>query len=187
MAGPLLAAFEIDTERLRLRPLQAGDEALFHALYTDPDTMRFIAPPLSAEQAARLFRKTVAGMQQQPFRWLSLAIVQNLSQQAFGICGVSDFAAGAKRLEVGILLTAEARSRGIALEALAALVQRMFDVLSVDEIWLQCCGEYPAIERLAIRVGMALDTQIAEQRDLSSKRIWSVCRASRLGQESING
>ena len=139
--GPALAAFEIDTERLHLRPLQMGDEALFHALYTDPDSMRFIAPPLSAAQAARYFRSTVAGMQTTPIRWLSLAMLRKQSQQPVGICGVSDFDAAARRLEVGILLTAEARSQGIAREGLTALMNRLFELLPVDEL-TECRAGY---------------------------------------------
>lgn len=144
--GPALAAFKIDTERLHLRPLQPGDEALFHALYTDPDSMRFIAPPLSAAQAARHFLRTVAGMQATPIRWLSLAMLRKQSQQPLGICGVSDFDAAARRLEVGILLTAQARSQGIAWEGLTALMRRLFELLSVDELWARFSAEcFPAV------------------------------------------
>src|SRR6185369_7545154 len=40
----------LTSARLRLRAFAARDLALFRALYTDPETMRFIARPLSAPQ-----------------------------------------------------------------------------------------------------------------------------------------
>ena len=184
--SPALAAFEIDTERLHLRPLQPGDEALFHALYTDPDTMRFIAPPLSAAQAARYFRRTVAGMQATPIRWLSLTMLRKLSQQPVGICGVSNFDAAARRLEVGILLTAEARSQGVAREGLAALMNRLFEVLPVDELWVQFSVECATVKRLNSSLGFEPCAVAAGEGGLASggKCIWSVQRSTWFIQRS---
>ena len=176
--GPALAAFEIDTERLRLRPLQQGDEALFHALYTDPDSMRFIAPPLPAAQAVRYFHRTVAGMQATPIRWLSLAMLRKQSQQPLGICGVSDFAAAARRLEVGILLTAEARSQGIAREGLTALMRRLFELLPVDELWARFPANHLAMERLVASAGFAPSTEVEVGEGPVPRRIWSVQRST---------
>lgn len=45
----------LETPRLRLRLMEARDEAMFRHLYTDPDVMRRILPPLSAEAAAQSF------------------------------------------------------------------------------------------------------------------------------------
>ena len=176
--SPCLAAFEIDTERLHLRPLQPGDEALFHALYTDQDTMRFIAPPLSAAQAARYFRSTVAGMQATPIRWLSLTMLRKPSQRPLGICGVSDFDAAARRLEVGILLTAEARSQGVAREGLTALMNRLFEVLPVSELWARFSAGHPAAERLVASVGFAPCIEVEVGKGPVPRRIWSVQRST---------
>ena len=78
-----LSAFDFETERRRLRTLETGDETLLHDFYTDPETMRFVAPPLSAEQAAGRFRNILTGMHEQPIKWLSLAMLEKWSG-AFG-------------------------------------------------------------------------------------------------------
>ena len=51
------SAFAFETDRLRMRPLRADDEALFLDLYTDAETMRYIGEPLSLERAKRSLRK----------------------------------------------------------------------------------------------------------------------------------
>jgi RimJ/RimL family protein N-acetyltransferase len=47
----------LETSRLRLRLMEARDEAMFCHLYTDPEVMRRILPPLSAEAAAQSFAR----------------------------------------------------------------------------------------------------------------------------------
>ena len=47
----------LETSRLRLRLMEARDEAMFCHLYTDPDVVRRILPPLSAEAAAQSFER----------------------------------------------------------------------------------------------------------------------------------
>lgn len=173
-----LSTFDFETERLHLRPLDAGDEALFHGLYTDPKTMRFIAPPLSAEQAAKSFQKIVVRQRDSSLNGRFLAILENESQQPVGICGTSQYDADALRVEVGIVLRPEARARGFAREALTALVKRIFAGWLVDEIWVQCSTEYPAVERMVFSVGFIPRTEIAEEQGLLPKRIWSMHRSS---------
>ncbi len=60
MSGIDLSTFTLVTERLQLCSLEPTDEMLYHELYADPETMRFIAPPFTAEQTANSFRKVLA-------------------------------------------------------------------------------------------------------------------------------
>ncbi|HEY8682011.1 MAG TPA: GNAT family N-acetyltransferase [Rhodanobacter sp.] len=172
------SAFDFESERLHLRPLDEGDGALFHGLYTDPETMRFIAPPLSTEQAASKFRKIVVRQREPSLRWRFLAILEKATRKPVGICGTSRYDAEALRLEVGIVLNPGAGSRGFAREALAALMNRVFAVSSIDEIWVECSMLYPAVERMVSAVGFTPCMDGAGNEVLSSKRIWSVHRSS---------
>ena len=45
------AAFELRTERLRLRPYRLEDLDAFHAIVGDPETMRFYPEPFSVDAA----------------------------------------------------------------------------------------------------------------------------------------
>ena len=173
-----LSTFDFETERFLLRPLVAGDSALFQGLYTDADTMRFIAPPLSVERAEKSFQKIVVRQRESSLNGRFLAILGKKTQQPLGICGTSQYDVDARRVEVGIVLRPEARAMGVAREALAALVKRIFVGWPVDEIWVQCSTEYPAVERMVLSVGFTPRTEIAEEQGGLPKRIWSVHRSS---------
>lgn len=177
LAAPTTETFSCETERLCLRPLAAGDEALFHALYTDQETMRHIGPVLSVGQAADAFRSILARMQRRPPGCVYLAMLDRTSQQSLGICGVPRFDASAFGLEVGLVLAGPARSRGIAREGLAALVDRIFNASFVDEIRVQFSGENLAAQRLVVAVGFKACDEVPSKQELSSERHWSVQRS----------
>jgi RimJ/RimL family protein N-acetyltransferase len=170
------APFAFETERLRTRPLQADDEALYCGLYTDADTMRYIGEPMSSESAARSFRKTLVLMQQQPHGWLTLAIIDKATQQPIGLCGIPQFDCNANRLEIGILLRSEGRSRGFGRETLAALMHRTFTLLPVDELRVDFSAESPVAKRLYRGLGFKPRIEAANDVAASSRCNWSVYR-----------
>ena len=140
------------TARLRLRALAAKDLALFRALYTDPETMRFIARPLSAPQATASFHATLMASQQaHNFRFL--AIVERDGGTAVGLCSIRRVSRRARRAEVGIMLVRAARRKGYATEALAALIARAFRALPIDVVWVQYHRANAATARLFDSLG----------------------------------
>lgn len=172
------SAFEFETRRMRLRLLNADDEFLFCSLYTDPSVMRFIGPLLSARQAARRFQWIIEGMQQLPVSWLYLVMSEKESGQSLGICGVPQFSTGATKFEVGLVLTSGARSRGYAREGLAALMERLFSLPSVDEIRAKFYAENQAARRLVVALGFRDCTDASIGPEHLRERIWSIHRAS---------
>ncbi len=143
-----LADFEFESERLRLRPLQASDATLFRELYADAETMRFIGEPLTPERAARSCRKAAAALGEYPIQRVFLAVVEKATQQVLGICAIVQFDAGRRRAEVGIMLKSEARCRGLAREGLGRLVNETWRLFPVDEIWVECSALNPVVERM---------------------------------------
>jgi len=179
-------AFDFETERLRLRPLNASDEALFHGLYTDQETMRFIAPPLSMEQASNNFQRIVARQSESSLKGRFLAMLDKATLQPVGICGTSRYDADALRVEVGIVLRPEARAKGFAREALTALMKRIFAVSPIQEICVRFSAQCPAVERLNIRVGFVPCVDEVQVEGLWSKRVWSAHRSSWYAIETTN-
>jgi len=178
MDGIALPAFEFETARLLVRPLQAGDEALFHGLYTDPETMRFIGKPLSAEQASSRFRKIAAQQRKPSLKGCFLAMLDKATWQSLGICGTSHYDVAARRLEVGLVLRREARAQGFAREALAALMERIFAASPFNEIEVKFSAENRAAEHLVVSLGFTSCVDAAREAGLLSERRWSVCRSS---------
>jgi ribosomal-protein-alanine N-acetyltransferase len=180
-----LKSFSCETERLCLRPLAEGDEALFHAIYTDPEIMCFIAPPLTEKEAAGRFRKMVRRQLEANVEGKFLVILIRETHKAIGICGTSDYDAKTGALEVGLVLTHEGRKQGFAREALAALMESVFAAAQIQELCVRFSPENVAAEKLASSVGFSPRTSLpADERD-SSRCYWSVQRLLRRTTKSF--
>ncbi|HZP66210.1 MAG TPA: GNAT family N-acetyltransferase [Rudaea sp.] len=167
-----LATFAFETERLRMRPLEEGDEALFVGLYTDAETMRFVGPALTREEAARTFRRMLSqGRRGKP---MFLTIVEKSFGHKVGMCGVPAFDAHAADLEIGIMLCREARGRGYSKEGLAGLTQRLFATLPVQELWVEYASEHEIVDRFMRSIGFSPNAT----RSSRAKRIRSAYRGT---------
>ncbi len=129
MQKPNVEAF--DTSRLRLRPISHADEALYCHLYTDDALMRHIATPLSVEAAQRSFVSACAQQSQDRQRWI---IQQKDGDKDIGL--VALFATD-DVAEIGVMLVADAHGRGMATEAMAAIVDRAFADGSIRLLWIR--------------------------------------------------
>ncbi|MFC5525636.1 GNAT family N-acetyltransferase [Rhodanobacter ginsengisoli] len=171
-----MKSFSCETERLLLRPLAEGDEAFFHAIYTDPEIMRFIGTPLTETQAAGRFRKIVRRQLEATAEGKYLVILVRETHKAIGICGTSDYDAKTGALEVGLVLTHEGRKQGFAREALAALVENVFLASRIQELCVRFSPENVAAQKLASSVGFLPCTSVPSDGRDSSRCYWSAQR-----------
>lgn len=115
--------FFISTPRLQIRPLGEQDLQLYLDLYSNVDTMVFVAEPLTADQAANSFRVALSLNSKKPFKRLFLAIFEQ--GKAAGLCAINQWSEQKTQVEVGIMLLQQWHGKGFATEALAALIQRV--------------------------------------------------------------
>lgn len=122
------------TPRLRLRPIDGGDRALYVELYSDPDVMRGIGPPLSPACASDAF-ETVIRRVGQPFPCDRYWVVQRgelphdlglVALQVRGTCG-----------EWGAMLRGVHQARGYALETLAAVTAAAFETGAIAQMTIR--------------------------------------------------
>ena len=180
------SVFEFETERLRMRPLQADDETLFLDLYTDADTMRFIGAPLSPELAARRFRRILASTGQSPPERVFLAVLEKVTQSPIGLCAVVEFDAGRTRAEVGMMLVPKARAQGYSKECLAWLVTLTFAMFPIGEVWVQYSPGHSVAERLVVSIGFSPGAAVEPSDGSPAQRVWSVFRPSWGSTNAIN-
>jgi RimJ/RimL family protein N-acetyltransferase len=173
------AALEVETDRLRLRALALADENLYCALYTDPDTMRFIGPPLTSERAQKSFRAAMRLQSQSPAQQIVLTIVERGSNHPIGICSLHQIDLRRGVAEAGIILHPAARARGYSREGLGALVDRAFERLPIGEVWVQISVDYAIVERLVISVGFKRAPDGAHVAAGSDWQVWRIDRESR--------
>ena len=122
----------LETARLRLRPLQASDEALYVRLYCDPVSMARIVAAQSPATAVRGFHAALAAQAQAaPSRFFWVMHDRTLDQ-AVGLLGLDLHEPGSG--EVGALIPPEHQGRGYATEAIAALADHAFGTLGLPRL-----------------------------------------------------
>lgn len=177
MSIPASETFSSETERPRLRPLEAGDEALFHALYTDPVTMRFVGVPWVPAEAAKRFRRILQRGQQSTPADRYLVIVGQATADPLGICGSSHYDPVTMRLELGMMLLLRGRRLGVARGALTALVDYMFRESPAVELYARFATANMAARNVMARTGFR-PVHVAEvERHKSTMCEWSILRS----------
>jgi RimJ/RimL family protein N-acetyltransferase len=170
----------METDRLRLRPMEARDEAMFCHLYTDPDVMRRIVAPLSAEAAAQSFRSArrhnAKGQPGHRF-W---AIDDKDSDTAIGMAALLRSGDSA---ELGVMLRNGWWNRGISSEAFVPLIDHAFLGMGLALVYAQRPDDDHAriIDRLLGRFGFARTPDRVEDKTLCR---WELSRACWLARRA---
>lgn len=142
----------IETARLRLRPIRAGDAALFCALYADPAVMRHIGPPLDAGAARRAFDAALridaaAG-------WPGYRIVALREAPAdIGLVALQRRKARPRTADAGVMLQGGTQGRGLGAEAIAGVVDWAFAHALVEDIHTRNAAGNIAVLRMMERQG----------------------------------
>jgi RimJ/RimL family protein N-acetyltransferase len=125
---------EIETERLRLRPLAVGDLDAWHRqVFSDPEVTRYlpVRNPIPREDAVERLASQVASWQDRGFGvW---AVIERASNQLVGHSGFVTPEAS-DRVELIYALGRDWWGRGFATEGAAACLRHGFEVLNFSEI-----------------------------------------------------
>ena len=140
------------TTRLRAAPLCEADGALFAALYGDADTMAQVGAPLDREAAGRALAAALRQMRSAPPKARYWRLDEG--PHALGLLSLV-INAGRTTAETGLLLGAGARTRGIAREALAALLPRVVCAGGLEAVWTRHRTGHAAAEGLMRSLGFA--------------------------------
>jgi [ribosomal protein S5]-alanine N-acetyltransferase len=146
---------ELTTERLHLRPFMLGDEAAIHAVYADPEVMRYVghgAHRTSAETAAAL--RTYGDVLER-HGYSFLAVIERSSGTLVGDGGLHPLAGVGPDVELGYTLARRAWGRGYATELGRALVEYAFTVLRVPRVVAQVEPANAASRHVLAKLGMS--------------------------------
>lgn len=143
------------TERLLLRPLDAGDQAALFAVFSDPEVMRYwSSPPWTAlEQAGQYIAS--AGQDLAAGAMLRLGIEVAATGQLAGQAALHHFDRQNRRCEVGYALGRAHWGKGYLAEALGAMLDYGFASLELNRVEADIdprnAASARALERLAFR------------------------------------
>lgn len=122
----------IQTPRLRLRPLVVDDAAFIFELVTDPDWLTYIGDKgvHTIDDAKDYITKGPQAMYKQ--YGIGLMVVELLGDNSpLGLCGLLQ-RANLTMPDIGFAFLKEARGQGYAFEAAAALIAHTFQFIQLD-------------------------------------------------------
>ena len=151
--------FRLETERLLLRPYRLEDLDDLHAMFSDPDHMRWYPEPFSREGSLQWLEKQIAGYES---RGYALWIVEDRRTGAFlGTAGPSlQIVEGVDEVEIGWHTRPGRKGEGIAPEAGAAARDWAFANLDVDHLISLVRPENTGSNRVAQKIGMHVDREV---------------------------
>jgi len=145
----------LETQRLRLRPLCAGDAEALHRIQSDPEHMRFYPHPFSMEESVA---------------WVERAVEQ-YAKHGFGLLAVEDRTTGeflgnvgpmmqrvddVDEIELGWSITPGRARQGIATEAAKACRDHVFEVVGADHVISLILPEDEPSAGVARKLGMTV-------------------------------
>jgi RimJ/RimL family protein N-acetyltransferase len=173
---------EIVTARLRLRPFQAKDLPAFVAYRREPEVARYQSwdttysmadaePFLAAQQGAEFGT---------PGGWVQLAAIERRSGAVCGDCAARVLADQPATAEVGVTFAPERQGSGLATEALAAVVTRLFDQHDLHRVYAEADDRNRAVHRLFERLQFRCEARLVEadwfKNEWSTLRVFAILR-----------
>jgi [ribosomal protein S5]-alanine N-acetyltransferase len=151
--------FRLETERLLLRPYRLEDLDDLHAMFSDPEHMRWYPEPFSREVSLEWLERQIARHQT---RGYALWIVEDRRTGAFlGTAGPSLLTIEeADEVEIGWHTRPGRKGEGIAPEAGAAARDWAFANLEVDHLIALVRPENRPSGRVAVKIGMHVDREV---------------------------
>lgn len=153
---------DIVCARVRLRPMCAGDEALYLALYGDASVMRHVAAPMPRARAAASFRRDLARPAARPqvaSRWI---VAMPGAEAGIGLVGLVPDADG-PAAEIGILLLPRMQGQGIAGQALSLMARTVSERAWAGALWARHRPANRAMGCVLARLGFERASETAEE------------------------
>jgi RimJ/RimL family protein N-acetyltransferase len=155
---------KVVTERLTLRPFQRDDLPAFVGYRSDPEVARFQSwEPTYSRQDGERFLTSQRGLRFGiPGDWMQLAVADRASGALCGDCAVRVATDQPATAEVGITFSSSAQGRGLAGEALAAVIARLFEEHGLHRVFAQADDRNHAVHRLLERLGFRCEARLVE-------------------------
>ena len=145
----------VETERLRLRRLQASDAAAMDRVFADPEVMQYS----DGVKTPAWVREWLASSEQQyyePWGFGPWAVVKRSSETVLGYCGLFRFPDidGVPEIELGYRLARAYWGQGFATEAALAVRDHAFETLRLPRLIALIDPANTASIRVAENIGM---------------------------------
>ncbi|MBT1634634.1 GNAT family N-acetyltransferase [Clavibacter tessellarius] len=154
----------LTTCRLLIEPLEPRDVDDFVRYRRDPDVARYQSWGIdySRADAERLVAAQPGGRLPSPGGWLQLAVRDAGSGGLLGDVALHLLDAQPDTFEVGVTLARSSQGRGIASEALGAVLDLVFGQERAHRVVASCDSRNDAVARLLTRIGFRRESRQVE-------------------------
>jgi RimJ/RimL family protein N-acetyltransferase len=154
----------LTTARLTIEPLAGRDVDAFTEYRRDPDVARYQSwgTDYSRADAERLVAAQPDGGLPLPGGWVQLAVRETASGGLLGDLALHVLDEQPDTFEVGVTLARSSQGRGIASEALGALLDRVFEHERAHRIVASCDSRNESVARLLRRQGFRQESRQVE-------------------------
>lgn len=151
----------LTTARLTIEPLAERDVDAFTRYRRDPDVARYQSwgVDYSRADAERLVAGQRGGQLPAPGAWLQLAVRETASGGLLGDLALHRLDEQPDTFEVGVTLARSSQGRGVASEALSALLDLVFDHAHAHRVVASCDARNDSVARLLTRVGFRRESR----------------------------
>jgi [ribosomal protein S5]-alanine N-acetyltransferase len=146
---------ELTTERLHLRPFTPADRAAIHAVYADPEVMRYVGHGAHRTMAETANALRTYGDVLERRGYSFLAVTERASGALIGDGGLHPLGGVGPDVELGYTLARDAWGKGYATELGLALVEYAFTILRVPRVVAQVEPANTASRRVLEKLGMS--------------------------------
>ena len=155
---------EIVTKRLCLRPFRAADLPTFVAYRSTPSVARYQSwdTTYSQADAERFLAEQQTVELGQPGEWVQLAAVDRETGELCGDCAVRIEDDEPASAEIGVTLAPEHQGRGLASEALGAVIATLFERFGVERVHAETDARNAAVHRLLERLRLRCEKRIPD-------------------------
>jgi RimJ/RimL family protein N-acetyltransferase len=156
---------EIVTERLVLRPLRKEDLPAFVAYRRDPDVARYQTwdTDYSMDDAGDMLATQRNGaLGRVRDQWVQLAAVDRADGTVHGDCAARVLTTPRDTAEVGVTLATASQGRGLATEAMRAVVDSLFDDHAMHRVFAETDDRNDAVHRLFERLGFRCEGRLVD-------------------------
>ena len=148
-------AVTLRTARLTIEPLSERDVDAFTEYRQNPDVARYQSWDIdySRADAERVVAGQRDGQSPSPGNWLQLAVRETASVGLLGDLALHRLDGQPGTFEVGVTLAPSSQGRGIAAEALGALLDFLFDCEQAHRVVAFCDSRNKSVAHLLMRLG----------------------------------
>ena len=153
----------LESQRLTLRPLADADVPALFAIFNDPEAMRYWARPAMTDVAEveALLREIRSYAEKATlFQW---GIARREDDVVIGTCTLFRINHEHRRAEVGYIVRRDLWSRGLATEAMTALVEHAFGTMNLHRLEADIDPRNDASIRLVERLGFQREGHLRER------------------------